>query len=253
MTATPSIPRPSLLRRTLLFQLWEDFRTRWKFKFTLPRVRTITLEGVQLDVSSLSARMKNNLLLGRYEVQERMLAEQFLTKDDAVLEIGGAIGFIGLFCQTRLGITRYTTVEANPETVAVLKRNYALNGRTPTVWNLALWGGEGEVTLNIGGDFWENSLVSDAKGGRSVKVPATNLGRLVARLDYEPTALIMDIEGAEEFVDFQEVPASVKKIIIELHPGFIGHARTYRIVADLVNLGFRVEREEAGTFLFLRA
>jgi hypothetical protein len=39
---------------------------------------------------------------------------------------------------------------------------------------------------------------------------------------------------------------------MELHPAFIGHAKTYRIVADLVNLGFRVEREEAGTFLFLR-
>ena len=197
--------------------------------------------------------MKNNLLLGRYEVQERTLAQQFLTREDAVLEVGGAIGFIGLFCQSRLGITRYTTVEANPNTVALLKQNYVLNGRTPVVWNLALAAQDGEVTLNIGNEFWENSLVAGANSGRTVRVVAASLANLVRRLDYAPTALIMDIEGAEQFVDFQQVPASVKKIIIELHPDFIGHAKTYQIVTDLVNLGFQVEREEGGTFLFLRS
>lgn len=245
--------RPNLFQRSLLFQLWSDFRTRWSFKFTLPRIHTVTLEGVALDVSTLSPVMKNNLLCGRYEVQERTLAQLFLTADDTVLEIGGAIGFIGLFCQTRLGISRYTTVEANPATVEVLKRNYALNGRVPAVWNLALAAADGDVTLNIGDEFWENSLVAGAPSDRSVRVPAASLATLVRRLDYAPTALIMDIEGAEQFVDFGQVPISVKKVIIELHPNFIGHAKTYQIVADLLTQGFHVEREEGGTFLFLRA
>ena len=250
---TAAIPRPNLFERTLVYQLWNDFRTRWKFKFSLPRVQTLTLEGVKLDVSTLSSVMKNNLLLGRYEVQERTLAQQFLTRDDAVLEVGGAIGFIGLFCQTRLGITRYTTVEANPNTVQLLRKNYALNDRTPAVWNLALAAEDGEVSLNIGNEFWENSLVAGANSGRSVSIPAASLASLVRRLDYAPTALIIDIEGAEQFVDFRQVPPSVKKIIIELHPNFIGYATTYRIITELVNLGFHVEREEGGTFLFLRA
>ena len=73
-----------LRKRTLIFQMWTELRARWRFKFTLPRVRTATLEGVKLDVSSLSPLMKNNLLLGRYEVQERLLAQQSLTRDDAV-------------------------------------------------------------------------------------------------------------------------------------------------------------------------
>lgn len=252
MNTSATIARPNFWERSLLFQLWDDFRIRWRFKFTLPRVQTVTLEGVQLDVSTLSPLMKNNLLLGRYEVQERQLAQQCLTRDDAVLEVGGAIGFIGLFCQLRLGVTRYTTVEANPGTTALLRRNYALNGRTPVVWNLALAAEDGEVTLNIGNEFWENSVVNGAATGRTVRVPAATLSSLVRLLDYAPTALIMDIEGAEQFVDFRQLPASVTKIIIELHPGVIGHAKTYRIVAELVNLGFRVEREAGGTFLFLR-
>ena len=251
MSSTPASSRPSLIERTLLYQLWQDFRIRWRFKFTLPKLDRVTLEGVQLEVKGLSSVMKNNLLLGRYEVQERLLAQQFLKADDTVLEVGGAIGFIGLFCQTRLGITRYTTVEANPGTVERLKRNYELNGRKPVVWNLALASADGEVELNIGNEFWENSLVAGA-GGRTVRVPGVSLSTLVSRMDYSPTAFIMDIEGAEQYVDFRQLPSSVRKIIVELHPGFIGHAATYRIVGDLLNLGFHVEREEGGTFLFLR-
>jgi FkbM family methyltransferase len=252
MTTTATMTRVPLWERTLLFQLWDRARTHWKFKFTLPRVQQVALEGVKLDVGNLSSRMKNNLLLGRYEVQERMLAQEFLTAEDAVLEVGGAIGFIGIFCQTRLGITRYTTVEANPHTVEVLRRNYDLNGLRPEVWNLALAGADGEVTLNVGADFWENSLVAGAGQGASVRVSAATLSTLVARLDYPPTAVIMDIEGAEQFVNFSELPASVKKLLIELHPGVLGTACTYRIISDLVNLGFRVEREADGTFLFIR-
>ena len=250
---TANIPRPRLFERTLLFHLWVNCLTHWRFKFILPRVSSVTLEGVKLDVSTHSTLMKNNLMLGRYEVQERALAREFLTSDDTVLEIGGAIGFIGLFCQTRVGITRYTTVEANPHTVEVLEKNYALNGLAPVVWNLALAAEDSEVTLHTGNDFWKNSLVAGANGGRSVRVQAVSLASLVSRLEYAPTVLIIDIEGAEQFVDFKQVPASVKKIIMELHPEIIGHAKTYQIVTDLVNLGCRVERELGGTFLFLRA
>lgn len=245
-------PRPSLIERTLCFQLWEDLRIRWRFKFTLPQVRTVSLEGVKLDVSSLSSLMKNNLLLGRYEVQERTLAQQCLTREDSVLEIGSAIGFMGLFCQLRLGIRRYTSIEANPGTIEQLKRNYALNDLKPVVRNVAIAREDGEVSLNVGSEFWENSLVAGPGTGRTITVPGASLASLVRDLDYAPTALIMDVEGAEQWVDFHAVPPSVSKIIIELHPHIIGHAKTYQIVADLISMGFRVEREESGTFLFLR-
>ncbi len=234
-------------------KLWEKARAHWRFKFTLPRLQTLSLEGVRLDVSSLSSLMKNNLLFGRYEVQERRLVERFLTREDAVLELGGAIGFIGLFCQIRLGITQYTTVEANPATVELLKRNYALNGLTPEVWNLALAAENGEIALNVGSEFWENSTLASPQAGRRIQVPAQTLGSMIRQLHYAPTALIIDIEGAEMMINFHEVPASVKKIIIELHPKVLGRTQTCRIVATLINLGFRLEHEEDGTYLFQRS
>ena len=243
---------PTLLQRTLWFQMWENLASRWRFKFTLPRIQTVALEGVRLDVASLSGVMKNNLLLGRYEVQERLMVQRFLTRDDAVLELGGAIGFIGLYCQTRLGISRYATVEANPATVELLQRNYALNDRRPVVWNLALAGADAEVALEVGGEFWENSTVGGITTGRTVRVPGTTLAGVLRRLDFAPTALIVDIEGAEQFLDPRQIPASVTKLIIELHPRIIGTERVFRLIADLVNAGFRGVHEESGTAVFLR-
>jgi FkbM family methyltransferase len=245
-------PRPSLWQRTLLYSLWSDFQLRWRFKYTLPKLKEITLEGVKLDVSPLPPVVKNALLVGRYELHERNFAARHLTAADTVLEAGGAIGFVGLFCQTRLGITKYTTVEANPGTVELLKRNYALNGRTPVVWNVALAKTDGKITLNVGERFYEDSVVAGAGSGRTVEISAFSLPRLIARLDYQPTTLILDVEGAEQFVDFTTVPPSVKKIIMELHPAITGFRIMYQIVADLVNQGFRVEDEKEATFFFIR-
>jgi FkbM family methyltransferase len=245
----------NLLDKSLVAHLGRQAQAWWRFKFTLPRLTEIQLEGVRLDVSSLSPRMRNNLLEGRYEVQERKFAKEFLKPDDTVLEIGGAIGFIGLFCQTQLNIEHYVTVEANPETAKLLERNYALNGRKPDLWNVALANVDGEIALNIGDEFWENSVVSTnaSATARTVMVPSLTFDSLLAKLPFPINTLIIDIEGAEQFIDFQRTPASVRKIIVELHPNFIGHPATYRIVADLVNLGFSVEREEGGTYFFRRS
>lgn len=241
----------SLWKKTLAAHLWREFRTRWRFKYQLPKVTEACLEGVRLDVSKLSPVMKNNLLEGRYEVQERALAAKAVLPGDAVLELGGAIGFIGLYCQMRLGVTRYTTVEANPETAELLKRNYALNGRTANLLNVAVGREDGRMTFHVGGEFWENSAV--AGRGRSIEVPALSFSTLIAGLECLPDVLIIDIEGAESFIDFRSTPPTVRVIIMEIHPAFIGFPAAYKIVAEILNLGFRVEEEMGGTYLFSRA
>lgn len=244
----------SLLQKSLVYHLLQEVRAWWRFKYTLPKLREVILEGVRLDVSQLSPRMRNNLQEGRYEVQERNFASEFLTRDDAVLEIGGAIGFIGLFCQTCLGIERYATVEANPHTAEMLRRNYALNGVEPRLWNVALANEDGEIALNIGEEFWENSVVTNgAKAtARQVTVPSLTFDSLLKKLPFAINTLIIDIEGAEQFIDFSRTPDSVKKIIIELHPSIIGHRAAYHVVAALSQIGFGVEREDGGTFYLQR-
>jgi FkbM family methyltransferase len=246
----------SLFEKTLVFHLLQEFQLRYRFKYVLPKIQEITLEGLRFDVSGLSAKVRNRLLSGRYEAHEKEMCFDFLKPDDSVVEVGGAIGFIGLICQKKVGISRYACFEANPRTYEILKRNYELNGLEPRVWNMALAHADGHVDLEVGSDFWENSIchpnTRSGAGAKTVRVPAGTLQTLLDLAGGTPNVLIIDIEGAEQFVDLEQIPESVSKVIIELHPSVIGQEVTYNIVANFIRLGFRVAREQEDTFVFLR-
>jgi FkbM family methyltransferase len=245
---------PSLFSKTLIYHLYQEVALRYHFKYVLPKIQEIELEGMKFDVSQLSTKIRNRLLSGGYEAYEKQMCRDFLKPTDSVVELGGAIGFIGLLCQKQLGIKDYACFEANPKTTEILKRNYQLNGVKPNVWNLALGSADGHVDLEIGGDFWENSIVTSdtQKGAHTVRVECGTLDTLLKRCGVMPNVLIIDIEGAEQFIDFHALPPTVNKVIMEIHPGVIGQAAAYDIVGALVNKGFRVAREENDTFAFLR-
>jgi FkbM family methyltransferase len=182
------------------------------------------------------------------------MCEQFLKPTDAVLELGGAIGFIGLFCQKKLGIKKFISVEANPLTVEILKKNYELNNLTPTVWNCALAKEDGKVQLNVGGDFWENYVSQTNEKSRinTIEVPAASIDTLFFKAGHPIQALIIDIEGAEACIDFRKLPSSVEKIIMEIHPNVLGQETAYDLVSTIIGTGFRVARQDGDTFAFLR-
>lgn len=245
----------TLFEKTLVHHLFQEFQVRYRFKYVLPKIQEITLEGMTFDVSGLSTKIRNRLLSGAYEAHEKKMCFDYLTPNDSVLEIGGAIGFIGLICQKKIGIKNYFCFEANPRTYEILKKNYELNEVEPRVWNMALAHADGHVDLEVGSDFWENSICYDStrnNGVKTVRVPAGTLDTLLALAGQKVNTLIIDIEGAEQFIDFQRVPEEISKIIIELHPGVMGQEVMYNIVATLIGLGFRVAREENETFVFLR-
>ena len=235
----------SLFEKTLIHHLYEEFQLRYRFKYVLPKLQEITLEGMRFDVSGLSTKIRNRLLSGAYEAHEKKMCFDYLTADDSVLEIGGAIGFIGLVCQKKLGIKNYASFEANPKTYEILKRNYELNGLEPRVWNMALANADGHVDLEVGSDFWSNSICYDSgckEGVKTVRVPAGTLDTLLRLVGEKVNTLIIDIEGAEQYIDFRRIPEDISKIIIELHPGVMGQELMYNIVATLIGLGFRVAR-----------
>lgn len=230
----------------------QDFLTRWHFKFTLPAKKRADLHGVKLDIRGLSPLMKNHILQDRYEFQERRLALRCLTRKDVVLELGGAIGFIGLFCRKVIGVRHHVTVEPNPNTQAMLRRNYALNKMEPRLIEAAASAQDGEISLDIGGEFWENSIVTASASSKRITVPSLSLPTIIRRMPESPTALICDIEGAEAYLDFSQLPSSVTRIIIELHPGIVGEDAVKRVVEQIHSLGFHTRVVEENTWLFIR-
>jgi FkbM family methyltransferase len=245
----------SLFEKTLVHHLFNEFQIRYRFKYVLPKIKEIELEGMRFDVAELSTKIRNRLLGGAYEAREKAMCFDFLNAGDSVLEIGGAIGFIGLVCQKKIGIQNYSSFEANPRTFEILKRNYELNGVQARAWNMALAHADGHVDLEVGSDFWENSICHDPNGCagvKTVRVPAGTLQTLLALAEHKVNTLIIDIEGAEQFIDLGQIPETVNKVIIELHPKVLGPEVTYNIVANFIGLGFRVARQQEDTFVFLR-
>ena len=53
-------------------------------------------------------------------------------------------------------------------------------------------------------------------------------------------------------LDLAQIPPSVTRIIIELHPGIIGEEATKRVINQIHFLGFHTRAVEENTWLFMR-
>ena len=62
------------------------------------------------------------------------------------------------------------------------------------------------------------------------------------------TAMILDVEGAEALLDWTQLPPSISKLIIELHPEMLGHAKAYDVLNKILNCGFHVVAQRASVF-----
>src|SRR5215211_4853823 len=94
----------NLFSKTLVYHLYQEFAVRYRFKYVLPKINEIELEGLRFDVSQLPTKIRNRLLSGAYECHEMEMCRDFLKPTDSVIELGAAIGFIGLYCQKKLSI-----------------------------------------------------------------------------------------------------------------------------------------------------
>ena len=209
-----------------------------------------------LTLRDISLGMKDLILRGRYEQEERVLCRNFLSSSDCILEFGAAIGFLGLFCQLNIGMRDYASVEANPRTFRQLLRNYELNGTTPVGWNYALSDHDGVVDLHFGENFWAASTISvqnRSRKGSTFSVPAATTCQLVAKAAFPVTAMIIDIEGAETFLCVSDFPATVHKVIIELHPEIIGSDRIAALSNEFSRTGFRCVDTLGNVSVFLRS
>lgn len=213
--------------------------------------KTVEIEGVRLSLADVSPRMRFVMCRG-YEKQDAELAAEILTPEDSVLEAGSAIGFLALFCIKRLGIRRYRMVEANPQMEPAIRRNFTLNGRSPPEITIAAVAAQdGEASFGVNRNFWSSSTVVRA-GETRITVPARSLPSLVAEMGYQPTTLIMDIEGGEASIPHEHFNPFCK-VVIETHRKLVGEGPIDRLLAALKADGFRQVGERGGSLAFTRS
>ena len=69
----------ALFEKTLVHHLLQEFQLRYRFKYVLPKIQEITLEGLRFDVSGLSTKIRNRLLSGAYESHEKKMCCDYLS------------------------------------------------------------------------------------------------------------------------------------------------------------------------------
>lgn len=197
--------------------------------------------------------IRNVLISDKYEQNERSMVEASVHPYDRVVELGAGLGVISAMCAKVVGDGNVVCYEANPKMIDPILDTYRLNGVAPVIRNAVL--GEtagGTVPLYIHEEFWKSSLVPDPiwQPVTVEMVPVVNGSDALLNASF----LICDIEGGEaELFKTLDLPASLKKILVEVHPHLIGAKGLDRMLADFYSHGFTLVATGGDVWFLARA
>lgn len=151
-----------------------------------------------------------------------------------ILDAGAHIGTFALWCLSQNAEAEIYSVEADPNTFAVLKKNIQPAAHYGHAWravNRAAWKEEAALKFSVAGDSMSHK-VSD-KG--TIKVLGANLEKFFELSKFERIGLLkVDIEGAEEaFLTAQpELLNKVDMVVIEIHPKLCNEQTIRSLLAE---------------------
>lgn len=220
-----------------------------------------TIRGIRLSLpeGTFSGRLADALEAGRYENTEAAALLKHLRPGDRFVDFGAGIGFLCALAAGVVGAEHVTGVEAGETTIALARNTLDQNGfPVARLIHGAVVGTSrpgNVVEFGLRGNFWSSGLKKGEtwlRGTEVLTVPAHAAGPLLA--DLAPTVLSCDIEGAELEVLAVELPASLRLIVTEIHPGSYGPEGTGRIFDALLRQGFVYEPDgsRGATVVFRR-
>jgi FkbM family methyltransferase len=141
--------------------------------------------------------------LDAFEPDLRAFLEQVLRPGDVFLDCGSNIGYFSVLAWKLVGPGgRVISIEANPVTFELLKRNLAANGfGEPVHCALSTTGGEVELFVPLEGDAYSSLKIGGlvkADGVHTYKVKAKTVDQVVSDADLKRVDFIkIDVEGAD--------------------------------------------------------
>jgi len=203
-------------------------------------VERFELNGVALmcPEGQLTDKIRGKLASGEYEGSEARAVMMRLKAGQRVLELGAGLGYIGALAARIVGAENVTSVEANPDMIEAIRANYALNDvaaidlRHGAVVGQAY---EGEtLAFACAKQFWASRIAGAGDAGAGVvDVPVLRMDALLA--DVKPNFVIMDIEGAEQYLFEAKWPRCVKQVVIELHPKQYESGKVIKHMVDMLS------------------
>ena len=197
------------------------------------------IDDVVLEIPDalLNPRLADKMAAGKYEASEARAARMRIKKDHRVLELGGGVGYISSICAQITDPANIVTVEANPNTLNVIRNNLDLNDASAAkLIHAAVVNNTQDfetVAFRVGNVFWGSSIAqTDSATDKVVEVPTIGLFDLFE--SHRPHVVIMDIEGAEEHLFDQKWPRFIRQVILEIHPNLYGNS-TIKTIVDCMS------------------
>ena len=234
---------------TSLQKLFRSLRVRWH---RLRNTRQINIDGVSVitDKNRIPRFIQKLLFRGQYEDHERRLLRENLRPGDRVLEIGCGIGLVSLVATKVCGEGNVFSYEANPAMEEIIRDNYRLNGWEPNLFMKAITADGRRLTFFQQDNVLSSSLIDRKMAGREISIESVAINDAIAR--HHPTAIVMDVEGAEEEILPVADLSGVRALVLELHPHIIGEERVAELVKGLEGQGFGLREKSHKTWYLER-
>lgn len=207
--------------------------------------RRIAVHGVRLDVSSpaIDVETRHGLYAGGYQRQKIRQLGAMIEPNDTFLDIGAGSGLTALFVAPMVGDDNVVAVEADPQTAAVARGNFALNKRVIELLEgaAAIRGqatrGADEVDFYPNATFGASACFPRAGGAVAIRVPRIDFAGLLA--ERHVTAVNLDAPGSEyEIVTDVDDFASVRVMLLTIGEQAIGYPNTVALTRHLFDHGF---------------
>lgn len=215
----------------------------------------IPMNGLIFDVSNpgITNRTAATIFHKAYEKNELLFISKYLNTSLPTIEFGSSIGVTGSFIG-KLSAEKIYCVEANPELITTIERQFELNKLDRhVIYNAAVSTSKNPVYLKRPGSSDTSLLVTETDGTEMI-IESTSLRDILDNEHIAEFNLVCDIEGSE--VDFlTNEPDSLNNcrlLIIELHQTVFNDKR-YQIgdIEEIIrNLGFKLLERKEEVFAF---
>ncbi|MDN3658888.1 hypothetical protein QWZ08_24810 [Ferruginibacter paludis] len=223
------------------------------------------MDNVAIPIRNMpfSFGTKRGLIRNEYELPERQLISNQLKSSDIVIEMGGSIGILTAIISKYVGPQgKIISVEASKRITDISKKWLQPKG------NIEILTGFGFPVFSVnkklkvdkfseyGGSLGGVVSYSDAEADNSSneKNEIWDIGKICTNFNIKPTVLVFDIEGTETIlIDSQpNFPATVRIIMIELHPWMYDETSKNAIIERIQSEGFSIADIVTTSYLFTR-
>jgi len=229
-----------------------NFKLHWH---RLLNTKAINIDGVNISTvrENMPRSVRSSLFKGTHEAHERYLVARYLSRGDRVLEIGAATGLVSLICVKHCGVENVLSYEANAAMEPLIRENFSLNGWRPNLVMKAVTVDGEDVSFFISDNIYSSSMIDRSKSlaGKTVSIASDAIGEVIA--NFEPTAIVMDVEGAEIDLLSEADLGKLQKIIVELHPHITGQDAVEGLEKRIIDQGFEKIESAHKTVYFAKS